>query len=120
MTVLAMALAFLALPASAAEADQPAQTKPAGAKAAGMDSLGGGSACKDGKCASKGQAKAGMGCCCAGMKEKRACKMGSGGMDGMHDMHGDDMAAAEMMERIRKLEERVEAMHKSLAQKTEG
>jgi hypothetical protein len=118
MTVLAMALAFLALPASAADADQQAQKKPAGAKTAKMDTLGGGKACKDGKCGSKGQGKAGMGCCCAGMQEKRGCKMGSGGMEGMHGMHGDDMAAEDMMERIRKLEERVEAMQKSLAQQS--
>lgn len=107
IAVLAMSFGLATLPATAAQGHQHGRQQAGNAQA---ESPGGGSACRDGKCASRSPGRAGMGCCCAAMPAKRTCNMG-----GSQDMQGEDMAAAEMRERIRALEERVDAMQRALA-----
>ena len=90
----------------------------ANAKTEKMESMGGGKTCE--KCnkhkgAGAGEKMGGMnGCCCGGM-------MGKGGMDGMmgkgnmmsSEQHGG-MESAAMMERMQKMEERMDAMQKMM------
>lgn len=104
--IVALALT-LSLPVGAAENHREGQQNAPADRGARPDSLGGGSACKDGKCGHRN------GCCCAAKMKKGACRMGHGQMEGMHGA-GDEMAYQDMMERVQKLEQRVEQMQKML------
>jgi hypothetical protein len=114
IAVLTLTFGLAAMPASAAESHRHGpQQASAATKDGKIDSLGGGSACKDGTCGNKGQAKGGMGgCCCAGMMAKKMDMMG--GHEGMDMTHDDEMDHDAMMDRMRKMEERMEMMQKMM------